>query len=165
MGGAECDPVGEMALPDRHRGNGNVVEGVGLALGGRVPGIRLTLVEPEPDPQDGDEPTGRVWITAAGIEVVCEGQRTLFARRDPFAHEGEVVGDGQVLAPMPGTLLRLEVADGDRVEAGQALGVLEAMKMEFTLRAPHAGVVTGVAVSAGDQVGLGTRLLGVEAEP
>ena len=107
---------------------------------------------------------GRVWRTSEGIEVVCRGQRTLFLRRDPFANEGELAGDGQVLAPMPGAVLRIDVAEGERVEAGQALGVLEAMKMEFTLRAPHPGVVAEVAVAAGDQVGLGERLLVVEEE-
>jgi 3-methylcrotonyl-CoA carboxylase alpha subunit/acetyl-CoA/propionyl-CoA carboxylase biotin carboxyl carrier protein len=56
---------------------------------------------------------------------------------------------------MPGTVLDVRVVDGERVEAGQVLVVLEAMKMEAPLRAPFPGTVVGVDVSAGSQVALG----------
>ena len=59
---------------------------------------------------------------------------------------------------MPGTVLAVSVALGDRVEEGAELGVLEAMKMELTLRAPFAGAVTEVGAAAGDQVALGATL-------
>lgn len=57
-----------------------------------------------------------------------------------------------LLAPMPGLLTRIDVAVGDSVEAGQALAVMEAMKMENILRAERAGRVSAVNFAAGDSV-------------
>jgi 3-methylcrotonyl-CoA carboxylase alpha subunit/acetyl-CoA/propionyl-CoA carboxylase biotin carboxyl carrier protein len=59
---------------------------------------------------------------------------------------------------MPGTVLSVSVTPGQRVEAGDVLGILEAMKMELTLTAPVDGAVTGLEVAAGDQVALGATL-------
>ncbi|MBE5073272.1 acetyl/propionyl/methylcrotonyl-CoA carboxylase subunit alpha [Erythrobacteraceae bacterium E2-1 Yellow Sea] len=60
--------------------------------------------------------------------------------------------DGDIIAPMPGKVIAVDVADGDAVTAGQRLMVLEAMKMEHALTAPFDGVVEGLSVKAGDQV-------------
>ena len=72
---------------------------------------------------------------------------------DPFdrSHGGGSAGD-DVVAPMPGTVVALDVAVGDAVEAGQRLGALEAMKMELALVAPHDGTVTSLDASVGQQV-------------
>jgi acetyl/propionyl-CoA carboxylase alpha subunit len=59
---------------------------------------------------------------------------------------------GSLLAPMPGTVVQVIVGAGDVVEAGDLVAVLEAMKMQHTIRAPRAGTVTEVRVEAGDQV-------------
>ena len=59
---------------------------------------------------------------------------------------------GSLHAPMPGKVLRVEVREGDTVDAGQILLVLEAMKMEHTIKAPRRGVVSKVSCQAGDQV-------------
>ncbi|HEX2155312.1 MAG TPA: biotin carboxylase N-terminal domain-containing protein [Acidimicrobiia bacterium] len=59
---------------------------------------------------------------------------------------------GSLHAPMPGTVIRVEVAEGESVKAGQVLMVMEAMKMEHSLRAPHDGVITALQASTGDQV-------------
>ena len=60
---------------------------------------------------------------------------------------------------MPGSVVRVLVSDGDVVEAGQPVVVLEAMKMEHTLTAPSAGTVTSVAVTVGAQVETGSLLV------
>jgi biotin carboxyl carrier protein len=58
----------------------------------------------------------------------------------------------RVQAPMPGLVLALEVAEGDAVEEGQGILIIEAMKMENEIRAPKAGVIRELAVAAGDAV-------------
>ena len=68
----------------------------------------------------------------------------------------------QVVAPMPGLIVRVNVAQGDPVRAGQGLVVMEAMKMENELRAPAAGVVRSILVAAGNAVEKGTVLLELE---
>ena len=62
------------------------------------------------------------------------------------------VGGNVVRAPMPGTMIAILVSEGDEVEAGQTLAVMEAMKMEHLLTAPNAGVVSAIHVQAGDSV-------------
>jgi len=57
-----------------------------------------------------------------------------------------------IVAPMPGLVLALEVAEGERVEEGQGVLIIEAMKMENEIRAPVAGVVRRLSVSVGDAV-------------
>ena len=63
---------------------------------------------------------------------------------------------------MPGTVVRVAVEAGARVEAGQPVLVLEAMKMQHTVSAPHAGVVTEIDVKPGAQVAAGEVLAVVE---
>ena len=77
---------------------------------------------------------------------------------DPNAHTAA----GSLLAPMPGAVVRVAAAAGDRVTAGQALVVLEAMKMEHTVAAPLDGVLTALHVQPGDQVESGQALAVVE---
>jgi 3-methylcrotonyl-CoA carboxylase alpha subunit len=66
---------------------------------------------------------------------------------------------GQVLAPMPGRVVKLFVAPGQSVEQNQALLVLEAMKMEHVVEAPHHGSVVDLAVTEGEQVQAGALLV------
>jgi acetyl/propionyl-CoA carboxylase alpha subunit len=77
---------------------------------------------------------------------------------DPSAHAAA----GSLLAPMPGAVVRVAAAQGDRVTVGQPLVVLEAMKMEHTVAAPVDGVVTALHVRPGDQVESGQALAVVE---
>ena len=65
---------------------------------------------------------------------------------------------------MPGSVVQVTAAVGDRVEAGAPLVVLEAMKMEHTLRAPHAGTVREVRVGVGEQVETDAVLVVVDAD-
>ena len=72
--------------------------------------------------------------------------------------------DGDIIAPMPGKVIALDVAEGDSVTAGQRLMVLEAMKMEHALTAPFDGTVTQLSASEGAQVQVEAVLAVVEHE-
>ncbi|MEX2613384.1 MAG: biotin/lipoyl-containing protein, partial [Gaiellaceae bacterium] len=76
---------------------------------------------------------------------------------------GPVEGGSAVTAPMPGTVIRVEVEAGDRVQARRPLVVLEAMKMEIPVHSPFAGTVTAVHVAAGDRVAGGALLVDLES--
>ena len=102
------------------------------------------------------------------------GERMEVAVHDEQSRKAEVVaaaapgaaGPVVVRAPMPGLVVRVEVADGQRVDAGAGLVVVEAMKMENELRAPRAGVVQTVHVMAGQTVEKGMALVTLaSAEP
>ncbi|HEV8305450.1 MAG TPA: biotin/lipoyl-containing protein [Gemmatimonadales bacterium] len=90
------------------------------------------------------------------VDVVDERSRQIQALT---ARGRAVPGGGVVKAPMPGLVVRVEVAAGHRVEAGAGLVVVEAMKMENELRAPRPGVVETVHVAAGQAVEKGAPLV------
>lgn len=70
----------------------------------------------------------------------------------------------QILAPMPGRITKLNTQVGDKVGGGQALIMMEAMKMEYTLKAEQAGQVQSLNVQVGDQVNLGQLLIKLQLE-
>ena len=82
---------------------------------------------------------------------------------DAASHDHRHTGEQSSLtAPMPGTVIRVVVAEGDRVEARQPLVVLEAMKMETPVVAPYEAVVRSIHVAEGDRVAGGTVLVELE---
>ncbi len=84
---------------------------------------------------------------------------------DAIAHAGESGHDtGRLTAPMPGKLVAMHVAVGQAVKQGQALAVMEAMKMEHAIAAPRDGVVEEVLYGVGDQVAEGAELLRLKTE-
>jgi acetyl-CoA/propionyl-CoA carboxylase biotin carboxyl carrier protein len=112
---------------------------------------------------DGVIHEAHVDLDAHTVTVGYLGQPYVFTRPDAFGPAGEhVLSDGSVAAPMPGTLLAVSAEVGAHVEAGQTLGVMEAMKMELALRSPFEGVVREVTASVGEQVALGHTLFVVD---
>ena len=104
---------------------------------------------------------GRRWLPVAvpGLAQAREGPLALARQqaREQRQQAGQAAGDA-VTAPMQGTVVRVTVTEGEQVTAGQVLAIVEAMKLENPLRAPHAGQVAGLHVSAGDTVSQGTVL-------
>lgn len=82
----------------------------------------------------------------------------------PVAQKAPVAsGAGKVTAPLPGVVVSISVSQGDKVEVGQELCVLEAMKMNNPIRATAAGTVTEIYISIGQQVQHSAPLMKVEA--
>ncbi len=105
-------------------------------------------------------------VTRAGDRIIVSGLRgdLEFKIQPRFVLPGADEDAGGFVARMPGKVIDLRVQAGDRVEAGQTLVVLEAMKMEHPMSATTNGVVTEVRVELGDQIESGTLLLVFEPE-
>ncbi|HET6761957.1 MAG TPA: biotin/lipoyl-containing protein [Gemmatimonadaceae bacterium] len=102
-----------------------------------------------------------LWVDGYRFEAEALDERTR-AIRDLSAASAGPSGPAPILAPMPGLVVRVSVKAGDRVEAGQGLVVMEAMKMENELRATAAGIVRSVEVSPGTAVEKGALLVALE---
>ncbi|MEZ5680463.1 MAG: biotin carboxylase N-terminal domain-containing protein [Erythrobacter sp.] len=138
---------------------------IGLRL--NAPGVLTTTLSHKGDTRtvsaarSGLDVPATGFVDTARVVVFAEGQSFVFDRgaRGAGAHHAH---DGDIIAPMPGKVIAVDVADGDTVTAGQRLMVLEAMKMEHALTAPFDGTVTGLSVSAGSQVQVEAVLCVVE---
>jgi propionyl-CoA carboxylase alpha chain len=117
------------------------------------------------------------------VALVVDGIRRAFAirRRDGVAYvsssvgtatlpelprfpgDAEEAGEGALVAPMPGRVIRLDRAEGEAVARGEVIAVLEAMKMEHELTAPAAGTLAELRVGEGDQVESGAVIGVIEA--
>jgi acetyl-CoA/propionyl-CoA carboxylase biotin carboxyl carrier protein len=111
---------------------------------------------------DGKRFSVRLWLPDAPASAAPRGGARSGPRPRPAANSGGGAADGTITAPMQGTIVKLLVAEGDTVEAGQAVLVLEAMKMENHINAGQAGTVREVRVGPGDTVGPGDVLLVIE---
>lgn len=99
-----------------------------------------------------------VQITPQTVEIRTQGQTHVLSRQAPFKIDASSTS-GQLVAPMPGRVLALDVKIGDKVEVGQRLAILEAMKMEHQLKSPLTGTITTLNIAAGDQVAEGMLLI------
>jgi 3-methylcrotonyl-CoA carboxylase alpha subunit len=99
------------------------------------------------------------------LTVMEQGESHILAFHDPYALTGEEEGTvGSLVAPMPGKVVAVLVAQGDKVKRGAPLVILEAMKMEYTVAAPRDGVVSRVNFPVGGSVREGEELLSLDAE-
>ena len=95
-------------------------------------------------------------------ELIVENGQTYLLKTRTNGGGTHHAHDGDIIAPMPGKVIAVDVAEGDTVTAGQRLMVLEAMKMEHALTAPFDGTVTELNTSAGAQVQVDALLCVVE---
>jgi biotin carboxyl carrier protein len=128
----------------------------------------ITLVGAQPD---------RVVLSIAGVERRFDVARygddvfvdsplgpVQLVALSRFPDPDAAVAPGSLLAPMPGSVLRVGAAQGDTVTAGQPLIWLEAMKMEHTVTAPSDGVLAELNVAPGQQVDVGAVLARVDTQ-
>jgi acetyl/propionyl-CoA carboxylase alpha subunit len=107
----------------------------------------------------------------SGTEVTIGGLRLLLEIDDPrqwkrSAGSADSSGRASLTAAMPGKIVRVLVAVGDEVTAGQGILVIEAMKMQNELKSPRAGRVTAIAVKENDSVNAGALLATIgESQP
>ncbi len=101
---------------------------------------------------------GEVRVNGRQLDIRLEDPRAW----NPQALRGALAGSAQIKAPMPGKVVRILVAPGEEVRAGQGVIVVEAMKMQNELKSPRDGRVTSVAVKENDTVNSGAVLVTIE---
>ena len=104
------------------------------------------------------------WSVRVGGSVVSTALNGARERRHADGETAEA-GPRRIVAPMPGRVVRVLAAAGDRVRARQPLVVVEAMKMENELRAPGDGVLVSVSAQAGQSVEAGALLAIIDVTP
>jgi 3-methylcrotonyl-CoA carboxylase alpha subunit len=141
-----------------------------VSLEGRIVKIRwkdeIRDARP-PEPSDAPVRAGIRWRLADGrLSIWWRGRSWEFTEEKSAALSASRRTDAgaSLLSPMPGRVRQVLVAEGDRVTRGQALLVLEAMKMEHAIRSPHDGRVVRLAYGEGDLVDAGAQLAEVAAD-
>ena len=116
---------------------------------------------------DGVRTTYDVVTSGDGLAVDVDSAHghVRLTRVPRFVDPADVVASGSLLAPMPGTVVKVLVEHHAEVAAGDPVLVLEAMKMQHTVSAPGAGTVTEINVQPGAQVAAGEVLAVVSADP
>ena len=109
----------------------------------------------------------KLWVpdvapVVAGVAAGPAGAASVRPRTKPQAAGGGATGSGSVTVPMQGTIVKILVAVGDTVDVGQAVCVLEAMKMENNVAAEKSGTVKEIKVKPGDTVGAGDIVATIE---
>ena len=164
-GGGDPESVVEIVVRGGGGGGGAATAGA-AAYDLRLPSGREAAVSGEPARDrrwhvDIDGTRQPVTVVAQGerLTLFRGGRRIAFARHDPGAVSGGLEMAGGLTAPMPGRIVSVLVEPGESVREGQAVLVLEAMKMEHTLVAPADGTVEEVRFAPGDLVDEATELV------
>ncbi|MGJ4801951.1 acetyl/propionyl/methylcrotonyl-CoA carboxylase subunit alpha [Luteimonas sp. SDU82] len=154
--------AGQRPLAFQHRGERIELQAQGdggryrIGIGGRIASVEgARLAEGVLSLRlDGQGRRFQVLQRPGRIDVHDGERRLPLAPVAVYRHEpaAQSTGDDRVRAPMPGRVVALRVSAGDRVEAGQELVVLEAMKMELALKAPRAGTVAELRAADGEFV-------------
>jgi biotin carboxyl carrier protein len=100
------------------------------------------------------------------IEIWVGGQTYVFEAESAKGRASQTAPGSlaeEILAPMPGTVLRIDVKEGETFAAHQPLIIMESMKMEMTLSAPHAGRIARIACAVGELVPMGKVLAKLQA--
>ncbi len=139
-------------------------------------GLQVAPVGPAADPGDkaqvlrevtaevqGRRYQVKLWVPEMPVAVAAPGAAPTRARKAAKPKAAVAGGgSGTITVPMQGTIVKVLVSEGDTVEAGQTVCVLEAMKMENAVNTEKAGTVTKVKVAAGDSVGPGDVVVVIE---
>ena len=101
---------------------------------------------------------GQLWVYFEGRTFLYESPN-----QNRFGRKGTgKIKSGEVLSPMPGKVIKLLKNKGETVKAGETVLVMEAMKMEYTLKADVAGIIELLSCQVGDQVPLGRLLVKIQ---
>ena len=161
------DVAGPWSSDDAFQLLGARETGLSLTVDGAPERVSLSWSAEGPSIETGrpaDEAAFTIVEADASVLVLRDGRQTRVALHDPFAVDLEHMDQGGLVkAPMHGKLIAVFVKPGDRVEKGQRLAILEAMKMEHVLSAPLDGDVVEVAAEAGAQVPEAATLIVIQA--
>lgn len=116
--------------------------------------IRIDIDGQEVEVLAAKSASGQLWIHLDGETFTYEG-----AQSRSRSGKASTAKPNEIIAPMPGKIVKIQVASGEKVQAGQVLVVMEAMKMEYTLKAQADAVVDKVLANTADQVTLGQLLV------
>ncbi|GAA2133886.1 acetyl/propionyl/methylcrotonyl-CoA carboxylase subunit alpha [Nocardioides bigeumensis] len=161
-------PVGWRNVPSQPQRTsfegGVVVEWWGTRDGFAVDGLEVVSATPDRVvlEEDGVRTAYDVSIVGDAVDVDSVHGHVRLLRQPRFMDPADAVASGSLLAPMPGTVVRVAVQQGDEVAAGDPVLVLEAMKMQHTVAAPYSGTVTQLNLKSGVQVAAGEVLAVVE---
>ncbi len=126
-------------------------------------GLYMLMLDNEPQELYLERKRGGALVTVGrhSFDYAVERWRPALANRD--RKQDAQAGLHRILAPMTGSIVEVIRSEGDQVEAGDVVLVIESMKMNNEMRAPAAGTVTSVAVKDGDRVSAGAVLMTIQA--
>ncbi len=140
-----------------------------IELGGREELVGWRWLDPNRLLIDDGRRSRIVFVARSGARRLIFIDGTTYAfedltHRPPKRAAGGAGGGGAITPPTPAVVVKLLVAEGERVEAGDAILVVSAMKMETTLRAHQAGIVAAIHTCEGAQVAPGDELVEIRSE-